>query len=54
MRQSYEILRKNKKIVDQKDKNGNTALHLAIQNDYIDIIKLLILFDIDINLPDGF
>ena len=48
------MLRKNKELINIKDSSGNTALHIAISNGFIDIVKLLLLYNADFNLPDLF
>jgi len=50
----YKLLLKNPKInINLQDFNGNTALHIACENNNIDLTMLLLeCLDIDINLKN--
>lgn len=47
-----ELLEYNVEI-NQKNKNGDTALHIATKNGYKDIVNLLLIHKADLNIKNN-
>tara|TARA_B100000446_G_scaffold134352_1_gene126472 strand:+ start:55 stop:630 length:576 start_codon:yes stop_codon:yes gene_type:complete len=48
----YKVLKNTNIDINQIDKNGNTSLHIAVQNNRINIVKYLVCCGIDINIKN--